>query len=158
MESNEQNKYFIGFRNLDKTIYISSLDSWSVHDETKSFNYITPGITNIINLPCLAKSWIRPRFINTNPDLNNNDVFEYKGGLYCDNCGSSGLPPVFYGSVDSTLFWLGKTWSGTYKYGVQQPSYAHNVNGKLTRNGVTRDTSIIYTVPPFDTTVVEIRY
>ncbi len=155
---NERNVYFIGFRNLDTTIYISSPDSWSVHDETKRFNYITPGISNNVNLYCLAKSWVRPRFINTNPDPNNNDVFEYRGGLPCNNCGSSGLPPIFHGPVDSTLYWVGKTWSGTYKYGVQKPSYAHTVEGILTRNGVTRDTSITYTVPPFDTTVVEIRY
>ncbi len=158
MELNEQNTYFIGFRNLDTTIYISSPDSWSVHDETKRFNYITPGTSNNINLYCLAKSWVRPRFINTNPDPNNNDVFQYIMGLSCDNCSSGGIPPIFHGLTDSTLNWVGKTWSGTYKYGVQKPSYAHKVNGKLTRNGVTRDTSIIYTVPPFDTTVVEIRY
>ena len=158
LELNNQNTYFIGFRNLDTSIYIPSPDSWSVHDETKRFNYITPGISNTINLYCLAKGWVQPRFINTNNDISNNDIFRYAGGFPCDNCGSAGLPPVFYGNKDSILTWVGRTWSGTYKYGVNHSSYAHQVYGTLTRNGVTRDTSIIYTVPPFDTTIVEIRY
>ena len=158
IELNERNVYFIGFRNLDTTIYISSPDSWSVHDETKRFNYITPGISNNVNLYCLAKSWVRPRFINTNPDPNNVDVFKYVFGLPCDNCSSGGIPPVFYGLTDSTLNWVGKTWSGTYKYGVQKPSYAHTVEGKLTRNGVTTDVEIEYFAPPFDTSIVDIRY
>ena len=146
--------YFIGFRNLDTSVYISSPYAWNRDVD----NAVTPGATNNVNLYCLAKSWVRPKFINTNPDPNNNDVFKYVLGLPCDNCSSGGIPPIFYGLTDSTLNWVGKTWSGTYKYGLQKPSYAHTVEGKLTRNGVTRDTSIIYTVPPFDTTVVEIRY
>jgi len=158
LKLNERNVYFVGYRNLDTTIYFPSPYSWAFHDETYRFNYISVGASNNINLPCLAKSWVRPRFINTNPDPNNKDVFVYRGGLPCDNCGSSGLPPIFYGSVDSTLYWVGRTWSGTYRNGIVNYDMAHKVKGKLTRNGVTRDTSIIYTVPPFDTTVVEIRY
>ncbi len=146
--------YFIGFRNLDTSVYISSPYAWNRDVD----NAVTPGTSNNVNLYCLAKSWVRPRFINTNPDPNNVDVFEYKGGLPCDNCGSSGLPPIFQGSVDSTLYWVGKTWSGTYKYGLQKPGMIHIVKGKLTRNGVTTDVEIEYFAPPFDTSIVEIRY
>jgi len=119
---------------------------------------IKVGEVNMLNIYVPAISWVRPRFINTNTDVNNVDVFEYRGGLSCDNCGSSGSPPVFNGVTDTTLYWVGKTWSGTYRTGVVNNYLAHKVYGKLMRNGVTRDTSIIYTAPPFDTTVVEIRY
>ncbi len=157
MELNEQNTYFIGFRNLDTTIYISSPYSWSVHDETKRFNYITPGTSNNINLYCLAKSWVRPRFINTNPDPNNVDVFEYRGGI--GTLVQHQMGPYLHGNTDSTFSnMIYKTWSGTYKYGVQKPSYAHTLEGKLTRNGVTTEVEIEYFAPPFDTSIVEIRY
>ena len=128
-----------------------------MYDETKQFNYIKPGELNNINLYCLAKSWVRPRFINTNPDPNNVDVFEYRGGI--GTLVQHEMGPYLHGNTDS-LFSnaLFKTWSGTYKYGVHSPGWAHTVDARLTRNGVTRDTSIIYTVPPFDTTLVEIWY
>lgn len=166
MDLHEYNTYFIGFRNLDTTIYIPAPYSWSIHDELHRFNYITTGTSNDINLYCLAKSWARPRFINTNPDPNNNDVFDIKDDNIGPNQYSVLLADInvvnqflpLHGKVDSLAPWIHKTWSGTYKYGVQQPSFTHKVNGKLTRNGVTRDTSIIYTVPPFFTSVVEIRY
>jgi len=132
---------------LDTTIYISSPDSWSVHDISYRFNYITPGTHNNLNLYCLAKSWVRHRLINTNPDTNNSDY------LIVSEWGVS-----LKGPTDTLMPWIHKTWRRTYKYGVQMPAAAHSVNAKLTRNGITRDTSIIFTVPPFDTTVVEIRY
>ncbi len=166
MELNEQNTYFIGFRNLDTTIYISSPYSWSVHDETKRFNYITPGTSNNINLYCLAKSWVRPRFINTNPDPNNVDVFDTYADGIGPNENSILLSDIYTvnsffplkGMVDTLAPWIHKTWSGKYKYGVQKPSYAHTLEGKLTRNGVTTEVEIEYFAPPFDTSIVEIRY
>lgn len=162
LELNERNVYFVGYRNLDTTIYFPSPYSWAFHDETNRFNYILVGTSNNINLPCLAKSYVRPRFINTNPDPNNNDVFNVISGLptnivYVDPNQPAGSL-IFHGSIDSLLSSIHKTWSGTYRNGIVNNDMAHKVNGKLTRNGVTRDTSIIYTVPPFDTTVVEIRY
>jgi hypothetical protein len=166
LELNERNTYFVGYRGLDTTIYFPSPYSWAFHDETKRFNYISVGTSNNINLPCLAKSWVRPRFINTNPDPDNNDVFDTQDDNIGPNQYSVLLADInivnqflpLYGKVDSLAPWIHKTWSGTYKYGVQMPAAAHSVNAKLTRNGITRDTSIIFTVPPFDTTVVEIRY
>lgn len=164
MELNEQNTYFIGFRNLDTTIYISAPDSWSVHDKSYRFNYITTGTSNNLNLYCLAKSWVQPRFINTNPDPNNNDVFDlsYGVGPDADDYIIDPVATLYFnkiiGSCDSLAPWIYKTWGGSYKYGVQMPAAAHSVNAILTRNGITRDTSIIYSVPPFDTTVVIIRY
>jgi hypothetical protein len=62
-----------------------------------------------------------------------------------------------YGKVDSLAPWIHKTWSGYKQYGGAVPE-THKVEAKLTRNGVTIDTVIPYFVPPFDTTVVEIRY
>jgi hypothetical protein len=146
--------YFIGFRNLDTSVYFSSPYAWNGDVD----NTVSPGSSNNVNLYCLAKSWIRPRFINTNTDVNNVDVFKYISGLSCDNCGSAGLPPVFHGAIDTSLIWIGRTWSGKYKYGLQKPGMIHLVKGKLTRNGVTKDVSIEYFAPPFDTSIVEIRY
>jgi len=153
----ENNTFFIGFRNLDTSIYISSPYSWSIPDETYRFNYITAGTSNSINLYCLAKSWVRPRFINSNTDPNNNDVFEYRGGI--GSLVHHVMGPFLQGAIDTTFSNSSyKTWSGTYKYGVKQPAFTHKVEGKLTRNGVTTDIEIVYNAPPFDTTVVDIYY
>jgi hypothetical protein len=149
-------EYFLVFEGCDPDLYIETINGYNT-----TYFPVTAGQTNNVKLYVLAYSWVRPRFINTNPDPNNNDVFKYVFGLSCDNCGSAGLPPVFHGSTDSTLYWIGKTWSGTNQYGIPKGHnnyHPHEVHGKLTRNGVTRDTAIIYTVPPYDTSVVEIRY
>ncbi len=160
LDLNSRGEYFWGVSNLDKTVYFSDEppSTWWGWFYNTGNNKITPGSTNNPIIYIGALSYVRPRFINTNPDPNNNDVFQYIMGLSCDNCSSGGIPPIFHGLTDSTLNWVGKTWSGTYRNGIVDNDLAHKVNGKLTRNGVTRDTSIIYTVPPFDTTVVEIRY
>jgi len=153
--------YFLGVENLDTTVYWE-LDhyGWWNMAYNGDMNVIDPGKDNSKFLYISAKSWVRPRFINTNTDVNNQDVFKYVYGLKCDNCNSGGLPPVFYGSTDSLLAWIGKTWSGQYATGYADGIYQryHYVEGKLTRNGITRDTNIFYYVPPFDTSIVEIRY
>ncbi len=155
----EGGTFFYGVSNLDTTMYFSG-EAYHYWNGFYNYHYnrINAGSDNTIYPYCLAKSWVRPRFINTNPDPNNNDVFKYVLGLPCDNCSSGGIPPIFYGLTDSTLNWVGKTWSGTYKYGLQQPGMTHKVLGKLTRNGVTTDVEIEYFAPPFDTSIVEIRY
>jgi len=149
-------EYFLVFADCDPDLYVETINGYNT-----TYFPVTPGQSNSIKLYVLAYSWVRPRFINTNPDVNNVDVFRYVSGLppivYIDpNIPQGSL--VFTGLVDTTLGSIHKTWSGTYRNGVVNTDLAHKVNGKLTRNGVTRDTSIIYTVPPFDTTVVEIRY
>jgi hypothetical protein len=68
---------------------------------------------------------------------------------------------VFYGSTDTTLSSIHRTWSGRDWYGIPKGYNDHNshkVYGKLTRNGVTTDVEIVYSVPPFDTSVVDIYY
>jgi len=118
---------------------------------------VTAGTTNNIKLYVLAHSWVRPRFINSNSDANNQDVFEYRGGI--GSLVSHVMGPYLYGSVDTTFSnALFKTWSGTYKYGIKRASMVHKVHGKLRRNGQTKDVEIIYNAPPFDTSVVVIRY
>jgi hypothetical protein len=151
-------KYFYGVSNLDTSVYLESEPSdWHGVYNDNQYNDISPGQTNIKNIYINAKAWIRPRFINTNTDPNNNDVFEYRGGI--GSLVQHVMGPYLHGSVDTTFSSsLFKTWSGTYRTGVVNNYLSHKVYGKLTRNGVTRDTSIIYTAPPFDTTVVEIRY
>ena len=156
IDLNMGDTYFIGFRNLYAKLYYQAPYDWNMDEDNKVF----VGRDNTINLYCLAKSWIRPRFINSNSDANNQDVFEYRGGI--GSLVSHVMGPYLYGSVDTTFSnALFKTWSGTDHYGIPKGHngyYPHEVYGKLTRNGVTRDTSIIYTVPAYDTSVVIIRY
>jgi len=155
LQSNEE--YFLGYFDCDTTFYWSNLSSdWYNLD----YFPVTPGQNNYIKLYVQAHSWVRPRFINSNPDPNNLDVFEYRGGI--GSLVSHVMGPYLYGSMDTTFSnALFKTWSGTNRYGIpkgQKEYFPHEVHGKLTRNGVTRDTSIIYTVPAYDTSVVIIRY
>jgi len=109
---------------------------------------IYPGRDNHKIIYESAVSWVIPRFINTNTDPDNVDVFDLiDWGIKLE------------GNIDTTMSWIHSTWSGTYASGFEdQLSNTHHVTGKLTRNGVTKDVNIIYNVPPFDTTVVKIRY
>jgi hypothetical protein len=145
--------YFIGYSKIDSSIYFEVRpDQWRNADTR--YNYISTGSSNTINLNVLAKSWVRFRFVNSNPDVNNNDVFHYwEGG------GTPGCPMWdFYGKYDSLMPWLYRTWSGRHKYGIMSKSYEHLIEGVLSRNGSTRDTTISYFVPPFDTTQITIMY
>ena len=162
LELYEQDEYFIGFIGLDETKYYTHDVSW--WDGDMDYYPVTPGTSNIIRPEALAISWVRPRFINTNPDPNNQDAFEYyegPGPLSTDSILSSiGNIQQFFplnGSIDTLAPWIHKTWSGQTQYGGAN-QMKHEVEAKLTRNGITRDTIIPYFVPPFDTTIVEIRY
>ncbi len=149
LDLNSEGDYFWGVSKIDETTYNSSNTPslwWDIFYSTYH-NRITPGETNNKIIYMGATSWVQHRLINSNPDPNNSDVFD------CPTWGIS-----LYGSIDSIMPWVHKTWSGTYSYAINDNNQAHQVKAKLTRNGITRDTSIIYTVPPFDTTVVEIRY
>ena len=148
-------EYFLVFEDCDPDLYIETINGYNT-----TYFPVTAGQTNNVKLYVLAYSWVRPRFINTNPDVNNVDVFEYRGGI--GSLVQHVMGPYLHGSVDTTFSSsLFKTWSGTNQYGIPKghKGYSpHGVHGKLTRNGVTRDTAIIYTVPPYDTSVVIIRY
>jgi len=94
----------------------------------------------------VAVSWAIPRFINQT-DLPG-DTFLYKHGI-----GGTDWPSPFVGYIDTIMPWIYKTWGGS-----QIDKTRHWVNAILTRNGITRDTTIYYFVPPGDTSIVEIRY
>ena len=157
--------YFYGVGNLDTTIYFSG-ESYHYWNGFYNYHYnrINAGENNTIYPYCLAKSWIRPRFINTNTDVNNVDVFDLSYGIgpdaddYVIDPNAALYFDKVIGKCDSLAPWIHKTWSGKYKYGLQKPGMIHLVKGKLTRNGVTKDVSIEYFAPPFDTSIVEIRY
>jgi hypothetical protein len=168
LDLNSKGEYFWGVSNIDETVYYSEEppSTWWGWFYNTGNNKITPGSTNNPTIYISALSYVRPRFINTNTDPNNNDVFDIKDDNIGPNQYSVLLADInivnqflpLHGKVDSLAPWIHKTWSGAYRNGVVDNDVIHKVNGKLTRNGVTRDTSIIFIVPPFDTTVVEIRY
>jgi len=155
-------EYFLVFEDCDPDLYIETINGYNT-----TYFPVTAGQTNNVKLYVLAYSWVRPRFINTNPDPNNNDVFDLSYGIgpnaddYIIDSGAALYFDKVIGKCDSLAPWIHKTWSGTNQYGIPKghKGYSpHGVHGKLTRNGVTRDTAIIYTVPPYDTSVVIIRY
>lgn len=158
IELYENDEYFIGFTGMDESKYFDHEEKWSPQSD---YYMIIPGKNNTVNPKALAISWVRPRFININSDPNNNDVFKYIGGLstLITVIDSNSVPNggiIFYGEVDTLLGTIHKTWSGEIQY--ENLYSKHQIEGKLTRNGVTIDTVIPYFVPPFDTTVVEIKY
>ena len=154
--------YYLVYTGCDPDLYYSSINYYNV-----TYFPVIPGQSNNVILYVLANSWVRPRFINTNPNPNNQDVFRYSYGIGpCedDYIIDSAKVSDYYrltGPCDTLAPWIHKTWSGTNKFGILPPSnnyQSHEVKCKITRNGVTRDTLIIFTVPPYDTSVVEIRY
>ena len=157
----KDDNYYLGYYDVDDSKYVN-LDSWYNLD----YFPITPGTDNTgVKVSVLAHSWIRPRFINTNPDPNNNDVFDTKNDNIGPNQYSVLLADInsvyqfmpLKGKVDSLAPWIHKTWSGQTQFGGAN-QLNHEVHAKLTRNGVTIDTIIPYNAPPFDTSIVEIRY
>jgi hypothetical protein len=128
-------------------------EEWRAHN---NYYPIYPGTYNSINPEPWAISWARPRFINTNPNYNNQDKFQYFRGI--GGGGQSPNNPIFTGQTDTTMNWIHKTWSGKQTFGRSGISNSHYVEAKLTRNGIQIDTIIPYFVPPFDTSIVEIRY
>jgi hypothetical protein len=158
LELYENDEYFIGFEGMDESQYFP-VQKW-YPDFYKDYPVI-PGTSNTVNPKAWAISWIRPRFINTNINTNNNDVFYYTEGpgpistdLLLTDVGNIQHFFPLKGSIDTLAPWIHKSWSGqTGHFG-----YKHEVEAKLTRNGLTIDTIIPYFVPPFDTTIVEIRY
>ena len=159
LDLNDNDDYYVGFSNIDENIYIQRYYSFYGSNDVNRHDHINIGGYNDIILYVGATSWVIPRFVNSNPDTNNIDTFEYSYGLNCNNCSSGGLPPVFTGNTDSIMNWVGTTSSGTYYNGYATDiNKAHHVVGKLTRNGITEDVKIIYNVPPFDTSIVVIEY
>jgi hypothetical protein len=156
----ENDEYTFGVLDIDKSKYLYSVEVDAVWPIRSGLLLLKPGEVNVRNIYVTAAGWVRPRFINSNSDLNNQDVFDYGGGI--GSLVSHQFGPYLYGNVDSTFSnAIFQTWGGTYMdgYGEGNPMYnRHYVSAKITRNGVTRDTTIFYSVPPFDTTVVEIRY
>lgn len=140
--------YYLGVENLDTTIYWQpDHNNWTGVAITRKFNVIEPGEDNNKIMYISAKSWVNYHFINS--VSNSNTVF---------NILEWGL--ILTGNVDTILNWNYKTWSGKYDSGYNDGIYqnSHHVEGKLTRNGVTKDTNIFYSVPPFDTNIVTIYY
>lgn len=140
--------YFLGVENLDTTIYWQPDHyNWSGVAITRKFNVIEPGEENNKVLYIHAKSWVNYHFINSTNDYNTS----FNVIVWGIN---------FVGKVDTILNWNYKTWGGKYDSGINDGVYQHlhYVEGKLTRNGITRDTNIFYYVPPFDTSIVLIQY
>jgi hypothetical protein len=155
----ENDEYTFGVLDIDKSKYLYSVEVDAVWPDRSGLLLLKPGELNVRNIYVTASGWVRPRFINSNSDLNNQDVFDYGGGIGSPSSGI--IVNNFIGSFDSIMPWTFKTWGGTYMDGYSEgnPMYnRHYVSAKITRNGVTRDTTIFYSVPPFDTTIVEIRY
>ncbi len=167
LDLNEGEVYFYGLSGLDTEYYGNSTenDRYTFYLNFKS-NIITAGINNNLIIYKSATSWVRPRFVNTNPDPNNQDVFDIINDNIGPNQYSIMLEDInvvyqflpLLGESESLAPWIHKTWSGDKIFGTSGLSNAHYVSAKLTRNGVTYDTIIPYSAPPFDTTVVEIRY
>lgn len=120
------------------------------HDTNKYLNIISSKVewekSQTVNAYLAAVSWVKPRFINqTNLP---GDTFTYISGI-----GGGGWIAPFIGPTDTIVPWLFKTWGGT-----QINDMRHSVGGILSRNGISRDTLIFYSVPPGDTSLVEIRW
>jgi len=78
----ENETYFFAVSNVNTSIYsIYNVSSWFDLSYNYYLNLIKPGQSNKKNIYISAKSWVRPRFINTNPDPNNQDVFVSTGGI-----------------------------------------------------------------------------
>jgi len=144
----EGDVYFYGLSGLDPAYYTDGTEnSYYTFYLNFNSNIISAGVDNHLIIYKSATAWVRHRLINANPNPNNNDL------LVIVEWGVS-----FIGLTDSIMPWIYETYSGEKIFGTTGLSNTHHVKGKLTRNGVTIDTIIPYNAPPFDTTIVEIRY
>ncbi len=138
----EGDEYYLGYFGADESKYFNNTSWYNL-----TFYPVLPGSSHAnLKVFVLAKSYVRHRLINTNPNLNNLDL------LVINEWGLS-----FVGPTDSIMPWIFETYSG-YEKQPGGSGQRHEVSAKLTRNGITKDTIIPYNAPPFDTTIVEIRY
>jgi len=119
-------------------------------DTSKYWNMVTPWLAyqkkQTLHFPVVAVSWAIPRFVNqTNLP---GDSFQYGYGI-----GGGAWMTLVPGKIDTIMPWVHKTWGGS-KIG----SMDHHVKARLVRNGTDKDTTIYYSVPPGDTSVITIRY
>ncbi len=157
LDLNDNDNYYVGFSNIDESIYIQNHYSFYGSNDVNRHDHINIGGYNNIILYVGATSWVIPRFVNTNPDPNNVDVFDIGYGIGGPDAGI--VLDDLFGATDSMMNWVHTTSSGTYYNGYGSDiNKAHHVVGKLTRNGITEDVKIIYNVPPFDTSIVVIEY
>lgn len=128
-------EYCLDIGNYDTSKYCNLVNPWLEYKPKQTLHY-----------PLVAISWAIPRFIN---HINMpNDTFKYVHGI-----GIIGSLPIFVGPTDTIMPWIHRTWGGT-----QIGESKHYASGYLTRNGIERDTKIYYSVPPGDTSIIEIRY
>lgn len=121
------------------------------HDTSRYLNMVNPWLEykpkQTVHYPLVAISWAIPRFINDKnlPD----DTFKYITGIG----NAPFIYPILIGPADTIMPWIYRTWGGT-----KVAQLDHYASGFLTRNGIERDTKIYYSVPPGDTSIIEIRY
>lgn len=128
-------EYFLNAFNFDTSRFFNMINHRVRYEEKQTLN------THLV-----AVSWVTPRFINqTNLP---GDTFTYISGIGGDHW----IAPLT-GASDTTMSWFYRTWGG-----MEVVSKRHLVYGTLSRNGVSRDTTIYYYVPPGDTSIVEIRW
>lgn len=128
-------KYFLRILDFDTTLYVGAFPA-EIKPMTKLTIYI--GIIPI--------SWVIPHFYSNT--ANPGDTFYYLGGI-----GGWLFDYPFPGITDTIMPWVHRTWGGEFEGAVK-----HHVQGRISRQGVIKDTSIYYFVPYADTTVVKIEW
>ncbi len=128
-------EYFLAVSGYDTGLYITGIDKMVKYTAEQT-----------LHAEVLARSWVIPRFINSKNIPG--DTFFYHGGIG----GSFMTWPVI--TVSDTLMpWVFETWGGP-PFGEM----THKVKGEIYRQGIKRDTTIQYLVPPADTSIVDILW
>ena len=154
--------FFFAVSNTDDKYYRYN------HWESRYFNFdkniLTPGKDRNEIIRVDAKSFIRFRLIDTNSTADSNqDALKVEVGcLYPTNWMPNQFgTDNFYGKVDTLLSSvpIKKTWSGQTQYATHGlGEYGHYLRAQLTRHGIIKHVDLYYTAPPFDSSIVTIRY
>lgn len=128
-------EYYISVLDFDTSRYLFPIE--------QEVAYVSE---QVVNPHLTARSWVMARFLN--PAVQPGDTFFYYHGIGTDG---AGVPAIT--QPDITMPWMYMTWGGP-----ANGKNLHSVGGTISRQGVRKDTTVLYDVVPADTSLVDILW
>ncbi|MBM3164002.1 MAG: carboxypeptidase regulatory-like domain-containing protein [Bacteroidetes bacterium] len=142
----EDGKYQFSFPRTRSDKYVLKVTKSMYFQQAIDILYkdLTLEHTNVVDVHCSAKSWIKLRILNTNPNPGDHMQFiRQLGKSNCEECCEGGVQH-FYGATDTILYCIN---DGNFPYSIEFAVYNTNNSGILSEITV-----------PFDTTTLNLTY
>ncbi|NBX38039.1 MAG: carboxypeptidase regulatory-like domain-containing protein [Flavobacteriia bacterium] len=136
-------KYHFTFPRTRTEKYILKVFKPQYFDQSITINYSQLQLNqpNLADVHTTAKSWIRLRIVNTNPNVSDQMQFiRQLGKSGCDACCIGGMQH-FYGAVDTSIYCIN---DGNFPYSIEYAVYNTSNTGILSEITLPFDTTTLY--------------